>query len=69
VDILFQPFQKGADSTGLGLYLSRAFVRSFRGDLRYEPTAKGCCFVIELALAAPAARTEKYGSYPAVAAR
>ena len=47
---LFQPLQKGADATGLGLFLSRAFVRSFGGDLRYEPEAQGCCFVIELAV-------------------
>jgi two-component system, LuxR family, sensor kinase FixL len=46
---LFQPLQKGADATGLGLYLSRAFMRSFRGDLRHEPSASGCSFVIELA--------------------
>lgn len=50
-DHLFQPFQKGADSAGLGLYLSRAFVRSFHGDLRHDPTVPGCSFVIELALA------------------
>jgi PAS domain S-box-containing protein len=48
---LFQPLQKGADSTGLGLYLSRAFLRSFRGDLRHEPEHPGCSFVIQLALA------------------
>jgi len=52
-DKLFQPFQKGAESTGLGLYLSRAFVRSFHGDLRHEPTAAGCVFVIDLAVAGP----------------
>lgn len=51
---LFQPFQKGADSTGLGLYLSRAFVRSFRGDLRHDPTVPGCSFVIDLAVAGAA---------------
>ena len=45
---LFQPLQKGADATGLGLYLSRAFMRSFRGDLRYDPSQPGCCFVLEL---------------------
>ena len=45
---LFQPLQKGADATGLGLFLSRAFMRSFGGDLRYDPGAPGCCFVIEL---------------------
>ena len=48
---LFQPLQKGADATGLGLFLSRAFMRSFGGDLRYDPEAPGCCFVIELAIA------------------
>jgi signal transduction histidine kinase len=51
---LFQPLQKGAEATGLGLYLSRAFMRSFRGDLRHDPDQPGCSFVLELA-AAPAA--------------
>ena len=45
---LFQPFQEGAEHTGLGLYVSRAMVWSYGGNLRYEPTATGCCFVIEL---------------------
>lgn len=45
---LFQPFQEGADHTGLGLYISRAMLWSYGGDLRYEPTTTGCCFVIEL---------------------
>jgi C4-dicarboxylate-specific signal transduction histidine kinase len=45
---LFKPFQKRAESTGLGLYLSRAFMRSFQGDLHFEPTVKGACFVVEL---------------------
>jgi two-component system sensor kinase FixL len=48
---LFQPFQKGAESTGLGLYLSRALLRSFRGELRYDAAAQGCSFVIDLAVA------------------
>jgi two-component system, LuxR family, sensor kinase FixL len=48
---LFQPFQQGAESTGLGLYISRAFVRSFRGELRHDPSMPGCSFVIELATA------------------
>jgi two-component system sensor kinase FixL len=48
---LFQPLQKGADATGLGLYLSRAFMRSFRGDLRHDPECPGCSFVLELACA------------------
>ena len=38
---LFRPFQQQAQATGLGLYLSRAFMRSFRGDLRYEPELAG----------------------------
>jgi PAS domain S-box-containing protein len=54
VEKLFQPFQEGADATGLGLYLSRAFMRSLRGDLRLDSTAPGCCFVIELAVAGSA---------------
>jgi signal transduction histidine kinase len=45
---LFQPLQSGAQATGLGLFFSRAFMRSLRGDLRYDPEASGCCFVIEL---------------------
>jgi PAS domain S-box-containing protein len=45
---LFQPFQEGAEATGLGLYLSRALVRSFNGDLRYEPGPPGCCFALDL---------------------
>jgi len=48
---LFKPFQQRAESTGLGLYLSRAFMRSFQGDLRFEPTARGACFVVELSAA------------------
>ncbi len=45
---LFRPFQEGAQATGLGLYLSRALLRSFRGDLRYEPEAQGSSFIVEL---------------------
>jgi two-component system sensor kinase FixL len=47
---LFKPFQRRAEATGLGLYLSRAFMRSFQGDLRYEPTPLGACFVVELSI-------------------
>lgn len=47
-DRLFKPFQQEAKSTGLGLYLSRAFMRSFRGELRYVPEAEGSSFLIEL---------------------
>jgi len=49
---IFQPLQKGAHATGLGLYLSRAFMRSFRGDLRHDPRQTGCSFILELTTAA-----------------
>jgi C4-dicarboxylate-specific signal transduction histidine kinase len=58
---LFQPLQKGADASGLGLYLSRAFMRSFRGDLRHDPEAPGCTFVLDLALADGQDRPVKAG--------
>lgn len=45
---LFKPFQRGAEATGLGLYLSRAFVRAFHGDIEYEPQPSGCCFAVVL---------------------
>jgi two-component system sensor kinase FixL len=47
-DRLFQPFQTGADGTGLGLYLSRAVVRGYGGDLCYEPQGTGACFRVDL---------------------
>jgi two-component system, LuxR family, sensor kinase FixL len=47
-DHLFRPFQRGADSTGLGLYMSRAIMRSFGGELVFEPRTRGCCFAIVL---------------------
>jgi two-component system sensor kinase FixL len=52
---LFRPFQQQAEATGLGLYLSRAFMRSFRGDLRYEPEPAGSSFIIDLSAVVPAA--------------
>lgn len=45
---LFKAFQSGAASTGLGLYISRAVVKSYGGDLRHKPTADGSCFEIQL---------------------
>ncbi len=48
---LFQPFHPDSEGSGLGLYVSRAIVRSFDGELRYEPAPSGSCFSIELAAA------------------
>jgi two-component system sensor kinase FixL len=44
VAALFQPFRPDADGTGLGLYTSRAILRSIDGDLRHVPTPAGCRF-------------------------
>jgi C4-dicarboxylate-specific signal transduction histidine kinase len=45
---LFKPFQRGANAAGLGLYVSRAILRSSGGDLRFEPRKEGCCFAVSL---------------------
>ncbi len=46
---LFHPFGRpGANGGGFGLYVSKALVNSFRGDLRYEAGPTGATFVIEL---------------------
>ncbi|HKD17350.1 MAG TPA: ATP-binding protein [Thermoanaerobaculia bacterium] len=45
---LFRPFNSSADSSGLGLYVSRAVLRVFGGDLIYEPRTPGCCFAVVL---------------------
>jgi two-component system sensor kinase FixL len=48
-DSLFKPFQPGASGTGLGLYISRAVLKSFGGDLYLERDGSGgCCFVVQL---------------------
>lgn len=70
---LFRPFQPGAQATGLGVYLSRALLRSFRGDLRYEPDARrsGATFVVELSSAPTATLKESHvpGSSDSVGGR
>ncbi len=43
---LFRPFQPGAGATGLGLYVSRSIMRSFGGDLTYEPATQGARFAV-----------------------
>ncbi len=45
---LFTPFQSGAEVTGLGLYVSRAILRDFLGEMTHEPQPRGCCFVVTL---------------------
>jgi two-component system sensor kinase FixL len=50
-DQLFRPFQDGAQSSGLGLYLSRAFLRSFGGEIRYLASPDGACFIVNLQVA------------------
>lgn len=48
---LFEPFRSETGHTGIGLYVSRAILRSYGGDLRYEAPERGAAFVLELALA------------------
>jgi PAS domain S-box-containing protein len=54
---LFHPFQQGAQSNGLGLYVSRAFMRSFGGELRYKALPGSACFLIELSPVTPLNKT------------
>jgi two-component system sensor kinase FixL len=45
---LFQAFQPGANNFGIGLYVSRAILQSYGGDLRYHTTPSPCEFCVEL---------------------
>ena len=45
---LFQPFRAGEGQSGLGLYLSRAMMVSFHGDLRYVGGERGATFLVEM---------------------
>jgi PAS domain S-box-containing protein len=47
-ELVFQPFQPGANGTGLGLYISRTLIRSYGGELRLEAKDGGACFAVEL---------------------
>lgn len=47
-DMAFQPFQPGADASGLGLFVSRAIIRGCQGELYHEPAPTGCTMVIKL---------------------
>ena len=48
---LFEPFRSGSGHEGIGLYVSRAILRSYGGDLKHEASTAGAVFVVELALA------------------
>jgi two-component system, LuxR family, sensor kinase FixL len=50
---LFEPFQTGASGTGMGLFVARAALRSYGGDLRYEPQERGALFLIDLQICQP----------------
>jgi two-component system sensor kinase FixL len=50
---LFRPFGSGAQASGLGLYLSRAMMVSFHGDLFHEPGLRGATFVVEMVTVEP----------------
>ena len=45
---LFRPFGGGSSSSGLGLYLSRAMMLSFHGNLAYQAGTSGATFVVEM---------------------
>lgn len=47
-ELLFQPFQAGSTSSGLGLYLSRAMLRSFGGEIRHYARNPGARFIVAL---------------------
>lgn len=64
---LFQPFHQGAESSGLGLYVSRAIVRSYGGELHYEAATLGSRFVIELPAAGVRSTQTAVAAAPAVA--
>ena len=49
---IFQPLQPGASSTGLGLFISRAIIRTFGGELHHRQRQGECSFIIELAAVA-----------------
>ncbi len=53
---LFEPFRSGHGQAGIGLYVSRAMLRSYGGDLKFVPEATGAVFELELATATSMAK-------------
>lgn len=47
-EALFQPFRSQSGNIGLGLYISRALMRRYGGDVRYERSQAGACFLLEV---------------------
>ena len=50
-ELLFRPFQPHTGTSGLGLCISRSLMRSFRGELDYQPSPEGTAgatFVVKL---------------------
>jgi two-component system, LuxR family, sensor kinase FixL len=47
-ELLFQPFQARASSTGLGLFVSRAVIRTFGGELHHTRRPGETRFIVEL---------------------
>lgn len=52
-DELFRPFWADPSTVSFGLYLSRAILHSFQGDITYESLTPGASFVITLQVAQP----------------
>lgn len=50
-ELLFKPFETEAEGTGLGAYIAQSIVRSFEGELRYEPVPGGSAFIMDLSIA------------------
>jgi PAS domain S-box-containing protein len=50
-ELLFKPFQAEAQGAGMGAYIAQSIIRSFEGDLRYEPVPGGSAFIMDLSIA------------------
>ncbi|QMV19479.1 PAS domain-containing protein [Granulicella sp. 5B5] len=48
---LFSPFGAGSTVSGLGLYLSRAMMRGYHGELHYDASGPGAVFLVQLEIA------------------